>query len=422
MSVRSTTVRFWSVWLGNLFEHYDTALYGFLSPFLAPLFFPQKDPITALVLTYALIPLAMLARPFGALFFGKIGDLYGRERSLLFSLLGMAVLTVGIACLPTHAEIGISAPILLCVARVCQNFLSAGEVMGGAIFLLEGFPAKKHDLLSSFYGASTIGGILLASVLVFVLGHFQVIDTGWRFLYLIGGATALFGCYFRTQLPRATSPSQGFFGVKTLQTLWQMRGPLGIITLTSGFSYATYSLSIVLMNGFIPIVSSLTKESMLSLNLLFLVLDFAALPCFGRLAARIGREKLMLYTVLASALLALPLALVLEGGTLWGLFAVRTSLVLLGVAFFAPYHAFAQQLVPESHRYLVISFGYALGSQLFGAPTSFISLLLFRKTACVSSILWYWAALALAIAIVVPLFLRSKKQGNDMDDVTIRTI
>ena len=61
-------LRFWSAWLGNLFEHYDSALFGFLSPFLAPLFFPKQEPLTALILTYAMIPLGMLARPIGSLY------------------------------------------------------------------------------------------------------------------------------------------------------------------------------------------------------------------------------------------------------------------------------------------------------------------------------------------------------------------
>src|SRR4051812_25423429 len=95
-----------SAWLGNLFEHYDTALFGFLSPFLAPLIFPKQDPLTALILTYAMIPLGMLARPIGSLFFGYIGDVYGRAVALFWTLAGMAIISLCIALTPLYAQVG----------------------------------------------------------------------------------------------------------------------------------------------------------------------------------------------------------------------------------------------------------------------------------------------------------------------------
>ncbi len=411
MQSRFPSIHFWSACLGNLFEHYDTALYGLLSPFLAPLFFPKQDPITALILTYAMIPLGMLARPFGALFFGKIGDRYGRERSLFLSLFGMAFISLLIAFCPTYAAIGIGAPLLLCFAKIAQNFLAAGEIMGGAIFLLENSPPQRHDLFSSLYNASTIGGILLASALVFFLSHFQLMDKGWRLLYLFGSITALFGCFFRTKLPRGNKQCAPLYSLaKTLQTLWEMRSSLCIIALTSGFSYATYSLALILMNGFIPLVSPHTKESMLSLNTLLLVLDFGTLPLFGWLASKMRREKLMFYTAVAALLAALPLSMALEGASLLIIVGVRLCFVLIGVAFFASYHAFAQRLVPQSQRYLITSFGYALGSQLLGGPTSALSLWIFKKTGLISSIAWYWGALALAVALVMAFLLKKHAQ------------
>ena len=136
--------RFWSACLGNLFEHYDTALFGFLSPFLAPLIFPKQDPLSALILTYAMIPLGMLARPIGSLVFGYIGDVYGRRKALFITLSVMAIVSVGIAFTPTYKQIGAVSPIIFGLSRVLQNFLSAGESMGGAIFLLENTHLKYH--------------------------------------------------------------------------------------------------------------------------------------------------------------------------------------------------------------------------------------------------------------------------------------
>ncbi|HEV8050901.1 MAG TPA: MFS transporter, partial [Parachlamydiaceae bacterium] len=127
----------WSTCLGNFFEHYDTTLYAFLAPFLAPLIFPQADQITGLILMYAIIPFGMLARPLGAFVFGYIGDNYGRQRALFFTLAGMSLVTGCIALSPTYSQAGMIAPLIFCLGRMVQNFFAAGEAMGGAIYLLE---------------------------------------------------------------------------------------------------------------------------------------------------------------------------------------------------------------------------------------------------------------------------------------------
>lgn len=392
----------WNACFGNLFEHYDTALFGFLSPFLAPVIFPEKDPLTALILTYMIIPLGMLARPFGSLVFGYIGDFYGRSYALFLTLAGMSLVSGCIALSPTYSQAGMLAPLFFCLCMAFQNFLAAGETMGGAIFLLENAPEKRHDLLSSFYNASTMGGHLLASLGVFLLSHYNFIDPGWRLLYLCGCITAFFGCMIRYSSPSFQKPikfSESFTNLKN--TLLIHRRSLVHIIICSGFSSACYSVSLVLMNGFIPLISALTKAEVMKINTYLLIFDFCALPFFGWIACRVAREKIMLSASLGVVLLSIPLFLSLEGASLFGVILVRTILVIFGVAFCAPFYAWAGQLVPASSRYLVTSFGYALGSQLLGSPTAALSLWFFQKTGLVSSIAWYWMFLAVISSGVV---------------------
>lgn len=407
----------WNACLGNLFEHYDTALFGFLSPFLAPLIFPNEAPITALILTYAIIPLGMLSRPLGALVFGYIGDVYGRMYALFLTLGGMAFISGCIAFSPTYAQAGIWAPIIFCLGRAAQNFLAAGETMGGAIFVLENSSEKRHDLLSGLYGASSIGGILLASLGVFLISQYDAVNLGWRFLYLCGCITALFGCMIRRSSD-PVQPSQP--STKLSPTIVELKNmfktckkPFLFIVIASGFTHATYSMSLILMNGFVPLVSSLTKTEMIEINTYLLVLDFCALPFFGWISSKVNREKLMLSASLAVVLLSTPLLLSLEGASLSGVIAVRIVFVICGVAFCAPFHAWAQQLIPPSYRYAVISMGYALGSQLLGGPTAMLSLWCFQKTGMISSIGWYWMALALASSASLAMTLRMKNKSSE---------
>jgi MFS family permease len=406
--VRRFSIELFSAWLGNLFEHYDTALFGCLSPFLAPLIFPNNDPITALILTYALIPLGMLARPIGSLFFGYIGDVYGRKQALFLSLAGMSVISAGIALSPTYARAGIFAPVIFCIGRVLQNFLASGETMGGAIYLLENTPRQQHDLLSGIYGASMIGGILLASAGVCVLSYYQVVDPGWRALYLVGCITGVFGCVIRRYLPQSAPRAPGHSLSNLLKGLWTYRRALLLIAISAGFSYANYAIALVLMNGFIPLVTSFTKAQMMSLNTALLVVDFCLLPLFGYIASKWSREKLMMATALCVAVCAIPLFTLLDEPTLLKVIVLRLCFVLFGVAFCAPMHAWAQELVPVAHRYAVLSFGYALGSQTLGGPTAAISLWFFKQTGWASSVAWYWVVLAAASSLAIAAALKSK--------------
>ena len=112
----------WNACFGNLFEHYDTALFAFLAPFLAPLIFPEQESVTALILVYAIYPIGMLTRPLGSLFFGYIGDTYGRGQALFLTLSGMALVSGCIALSPTYLQAGILAPLFFVLGRAVQNF------------------------------------------------------------------------------------------------------------------------------------------------------------------------------------------------------------------------------------------------------------------------------------------------------------
>lgn len=407
--------RLWSLCIGNLFEHYDTALFGFLSPLLATLIFPQHDPLIALILTYAIIPISMIARPLGALVFGYIGDHYSKEEALFLTLGGMALVSCAIALTPTYSQVGLFAPILFCIGRAMQNFLAAGESMGGAIYLLEHVPKKHYDLFSSIYGASTMGGHLLASFGVYLISQFSSVEPWWRYLYLCGGITALSGFLMRQKSPSKEPYDPLFRTIENIKSsLWSNRKIILLIALNAGFAHATYSMALVLINGLIPLISHLSTLEVMQINTYMLVLDLSLLPLFGWLASKVMREKLMLYVSVITLLFSMPLFLFLQEASLIEIIGIRTVFIVLGVAFFAPFHAWAQEIAPSHSRYIVISFGYALGSQLLGSPTSAISLWCFHKTGMIASLAWYWMVLAFFSSISI-LSLYLSKSGHKQE-------
>ena len=369
--------------VGNLLEHYDTALFGLLAPFLAPLFFPDQDPLTALILTYGILPLGLFVRPLGAIFFGWLTDALGCKKTLFYSLFGTAIITLCMGFLPTYEKIGILAPILLALARMLQGFFAAGESTGGILFLLERTSAKNKSLLSSFYDVTSMAGGMLASLAVALLSTKNSIHDAWRFLFFLGGATALFGLFIRyfTNDIKWISPKSSPSSFSFLCLLKEHKKAICKIALACGFSHITYSFAFTFMNGFIPLITHLSKEEMVYANTKLLIWDMCLLPCFGVLAHKIGKEKVMIFGALGSALFALPLfSLLKEDCSLQTIFLIRISIVILGTAFAAPYYAWAVEQVPLKNRCLILALGANIGSQLLAAPSQSICLWLFKIT------------------------------------------
>lgn len=420
--------------VGNFLEHYDNALFGLLSPFIAPLFFEGTDPLTALILTYSMLPLGLITRPLGSIIFGWIGDYFGRRQALFLSLTGMAIITVLMGCLPLYKDIGPWAPFFLALGRMLQGFFAAGEVAGGAIFVLEHTPPSNRSLTSSCYDACSIGGILLASGLVTWMSAQNLIEEGWRYLFWTGGITAILGIILRwkssemSQAPLRDrkeinailpSGSVAFISLRSLNRLTSSlaRGsvlkkyiwPFLGIFFASGFSYTTYSFAFTLMNGFVPLVTSLSKTQVMQVNTFLLIYDMLLLPVMGYLASRFGKERVMIAGAICSVFFAIPMFYLLDHASLGLTVAIRFVIISSGVAFSAPYYAWAIEHAPPRHRYLILSLAGAFGSQMIGMPTSAICLWLYQ------TLRWSWApglylqttgALA---GLTVFLFMRKEK-------------
>jgi MFS family permease len=383
--------------LGNIFEHYDVALYSLLSPFFAPIFFPTNHPVTALILTYAIIPLGMLARPIGSLLFGYIGDQYGRVSALYWSLMGLAVSTAAIGFTPTYEQAGFFAPLLLLFGRILQNFFAAGEVSGGAIYLLEANEKpQRDDLLSALFSASTVLGILLASFAVSLLSYFHAVESSWRYLYFAGSVTALLGTLMRRLACSDNEPlvpEKAFSIREYINGFFENSHLLFPLIVASGFSYACYSVAFTLMNGFIPLISDLDVSDVMAMNTGLLFLDLLLLPVFGFLAMRFSRKTIMGAAAGGSVLLGLPIFMLLQSSYYVYILFARLILIFIGVSFSATLYSWAQEMVPKSYRYSLISFSYSIGTQLLGGPTAAISIWLYKETGMVSSASWYWMAL-----------------------------
>lgn len=352
--------------LGNLTLHYETALFGWIAPILAPLLFPDQDAMQALLYTYALLPISYLAKPFGALYWGIMGDRYGRKPVIMKTLLGGTFATLGMVFLPLGPQMMATFLFLSSLQKFCQ----AGEKKGAAIYMLEHTKSHK-SFWSSFYDACGVMGIFLAALLVQLVGRDH-----WRLLFLFGAIVAIVGIYLRSK----ASESPDFQPTRfSFSDVLKERRALFHIFIASGFSYLNYNLVTVFLNGYLPFISKVTLDEALWINTHLLWMDVALLFFFGWLSLRINPVRLMQCAALGIAIFAIPLFGLLEDAGFYQVLLIRLFFIVLGVAFAAPYHAWAYDRAPARHRFLFGSLGGALGGALLGSTAPFFATLLTSK-------------------------------------------
>ena len=204
-SSRSALRTFCVSGMGTALEFYDFIIYGTAAALVFPqVFFPQMDHLTATLVAFSAFGAGFFARPLGGLVFGHYGDRIGRQKVLVATLLLMGLSTFLIGCLPSHASIGVAAPILLVLLRLIQGFAAGGEWGGAALFGIESAPPGRRGLWGSFTSMGIgVGGILGAAVFAIVSAAFNdnLVDFAWRIPFWLGGTLVLFGLYARLKAP-----------------------------------------------------------------------------------------------------------------------------------------------------------------------------------------------------------------------------
>jgi MFS family permease len=188
--------------LGGALEFYDFVVFGFFAPVIAALFFPPDMPAwLSLVQAYGLFSVGYFARPLGGIVMAHFGDLIGRKRMFILSVLLMAVPTLLIGLMPTYASIGYAAPLLLVVLRIMQGIAIGGEAPGAWVFVSEHVPRHRVGLAVGMLTAGLTLGILIGSLVQLLvnstLTEAQILDYGWRLPFLAGGVFGLVAMYLR---------------------------------------------------------------------------------------------------------------------------------------------------------------------------------------------------------------------------------
>jgi MFS family permease len=302
-----------------MIEWYDFYIFGSLAVTISPLFYPKGNQTLALIAYLSTFAVGFVVRPFGALFFGRIGDLVGRKYAFLVTLLVMGGATAAIGFLPTYATIGIAAPIILLIIRVLQGLALGGEYGGAAVYVAEHVPDEKRGFYTSFIQITATLGLFVSLFVSIVVQNSMSREAfnswGWRVPFIISIFLVGISLYIRLRMKESPIFSQlksaGMTSSRPLVeafTRWEnlkrvlislfgATAGQGVVWYTGQF-YALFYLQTVLK------VNGRSAEYIIAIALLLAVPLFVLM---GALSDRIGRKWIMMLGCLLAAVSYMPI-------------------------------------------------------------------------------------------------------------------
>lgn len=401
---------------GNILEWYDFAIYGFFAPVLGKLFFPAEDPTTSLIASFGAFAAGFLMRPVGGALFGYIGDRVGRKRALNLSVLLMAVPTFLIGLIPTHAQIGMGAAVILVFLRMLQGLSVGGEYTSSIVYLAESAPEGKRGLFTSTSMMGAIGGILLGSflgsIITGMLTEAQLQSWGWRIPFLFGILVAGIGYLIRRHMPETLSEQEEKENpLRTLRRNWvQVVQVSGLNMLSAIFFYALFVFVVTWLVDYVEESRTLA----LRLNSVSLLIFMVAILFFAHLSDRIGRKRLIIPGAVAIILFGYPLFWLMHHHDETMILAGEIGLAVLAAAYMAPIPATLTEMFPKNIRVSAVSVGYNLAYAIFGGTVPMVAVWLIKKEHDDLAFVWY--IIAAAVVSLIVAFSLHRQIKNQMLD------
>jgi MFS family permease len=371
--------------LGTMIEWYDFYIFGSLAAVMSALLFPGKDPVWDLIKYWALFATGFVVRPFGALVFGRVGDMIGRKYAFMVTLSIMGLSTFLIGCIPTYASIGFIAPLIVVVLRLLQGLALGGEYGGAAVYVAEHVPDNKRGFYTSFIQITATLGLFVSLLVVLgvkaMLSEADFKAWGWRIPFLLSIILVAMSFYIRMKLSEsplyASLKSQGKTSAAPLKEAFGNWSNFKIVLLV--LLGATAGQGVVWYTGqfyALSFMQSIMKVSVVQSSIVVAIAVLLAMPfftIFGALSDRIGRLKVMMAGNLIAAVTYLPIYHAMVSSTpdpKHPNMVMLTLLVFVQVLYvtmvYGPIAAFLIESFPAKIRYTSFSLPYHIGNGWFG--------------------------------------------------------
>ncbi|WP_051022866.1 MFS transporter [Nocardia pneumoniae] len=370
--------------MGNATEWFDYGVYAATATYLTDAFFPGDLGTLGTMLGFAI---SFVLRPLGGMVWGPLGDRIGRKAVLATTILLMAAATGAIGALPTHATVGVLAPILLITLRVVQGFSTGGEYGGAATYLAECATDRKRGFLGSFLEFGTLAGFVGGSATVLacqlVLGSDAMHDWGWRIPFLIAIPLGLTGWYLRARLTESPVFSEVAEhkhppgGLREVLTTYRRETLTlaGLVVALNVVNYTLLTYQPTYLQNTIGMGESATTAMMLVGQLVMMLV----LPFFGRLSDGVGRRPMWLFSLVGLTVLAVPMYWLMGQGTGWAI----AGFIVLGL-FYVPQLSTISStfpaIFPTHVRYAGFALAYNVSTAAFGGTAPLINEVVIEAT------------------------------------------
>ena len=430
--------------VGTVIEWYDFYIFGSLSAIISLSFFPKNDPTAAFLSTLAAFGAGFIARPFGGIIFGRLGDRIGRKYTFLLTLLLMGGSTFAIAFIPSYSQIGLVAPAILLFLRIIQGLALGGEYGGAATYVAEYAPDAHRGKYTSYIQTTATLGFFVSIIVVLVcqniIGDTEFKEWGWRIPFALSGILVIVSYFIRRNMHESPlfsklkaegrlsqNPLKEAFASKENRRLMliAMFGAIvgqGVVWHTGQF-YAQIFINKILQVDFVT-TNLVIAASLVVGTPLFVV--------FGSLSDRVGRKVIMLGGMALAAIFYYPLFawmsdIVGKEGTMvngavqltnWGkieLAFICCLLVTFAAMAYGPIAAFLVELFPTKIRYTSLSIPYHFANGVFGGCAPFVATWLGAATHSNFAGIFYPITLA-AITVIVGIIYLPETKGKPIMD------
>ena len=375
--------------VGNCVEWFDFATYAFLATYIAAVFFPSDDQTAALLNTFAIFAVSFFTRPLGGLVFGPLGDRIGRQRVLATVIILMSLSTALIGILPSYAQIGFVAPLLLLLLRCLQGFSAGGEYGGAATFLAEYAPDGRRGYTVSWLLFSTLIGFLLGSALATVLAatlpEAAMGSWGWRIPFLLALPLGIVGLYIRLRLEdtpefRALEESGEVAGSPLMETVRENWKPIlqiaGLVVIHNVGFYLVFTY----MSTYFPTYLGFSTTSAFVSTTLAGLVAMALIPPLGALSDRVGRKPLLVSASVLFVVLAYPLFALMNTDSLALAVSAHVVFAVIEALFVCCSLAAGAELFTTRVRSGGFGIGYNFSVAIFGGTAPYIATFLIDRT------------------------------------------
>ncbi|GAA5587673.1 inner membrane metabolite transport protein YhjE [Acinetobacter calcoaceticus] len=406
--------------VGTTIEFFDFYIYATAAVLIFPhLFFPASSGSAAVLQSLATFAIAFIARPIGAALFGHLGDRIGRKATLVAALLTMGISTVCIGLLPTYAQIGLAAPLLLALCRLGQGLGLGGEWSGAVLLATENAPEGKRAWYGMFPQLGAPIGFILATGSFLLLGaaipEQAFMQWGWRIPFIASAVLVIVGLYIRLKLHETPAfqkvlDKQKEVNIPFKEVLTKHTGKLVLGTIAAICTFVVFYLTTVFALNWGTTKLGYARGEFLELQL-FATLCFAAfIPLSAILAEKFGRKATSIGVCIAAAIFGLFFSSMLESGnTLIVFLFLCTGLSIMGLTY-GPIGTVLSELFPTSVRYT----GSALTFNLAGIFGASFAPLIATKLAEAYGLyaVGYYLTAASLLSLIAFLFIRETKNDD----------